>query len=337
MIPTADSWKESPFLTDLSNHRNCTGPVSNLVDFLPFLQKLPTLMSIRGKTLHNDLVKTYGGMITSISSRLAAGLPVPDCLAKTMLQYQLSEGLDDIDMAILASAFMIGGVETTASIMQWFAALIPAYPAIQARAQEELDRVVGRNRLPGIEDEKNLPYVRAIIKEVERTRNPFWLGTPHTATRDFVCKGEYLIPEGTVVVLNTWTMHHKEERYPEPEVFRPERYLGDKLSSFESANLAEADKRDHWMFGAGYVFLLPLPPTSEFSTRLLALLEGFDGADWFLIIDAVSAPACKLPSAKFSWPSHGCCGALTSENSPTSRLILMNMMVCRGVARCLSA
>lgn len=48
--------------------------------------------------------------------------------------------------------------------MQWFSALIPAYPDIQAKAHAELDRVVGRNRLPTVEDEKNLPYIHAIVK-----------------------------------------------------------------------------------------------------------------------------------------------------------------------------
>jgi hypothetical protein len=48
--------------------------------------------------------------------------------------------------------------------MQWFSALIPAYPEIQAKAHAELDRVVGRNRLPTIDDEKDLPYIHAIIK-----------------------------------------------------------------------------------------------------------------------------------------------------------------------------
>ena len=50
--------------------------------------------------------------------------------------------------------------------MQWFSALIPAYPEIQKKAQEELDRVVGRHHLPGVKDEINLPYCHAIIKEV---------------------------------------------------------------------------------------------------------------------------------------------------------------------------
>lgn len=102
--------------------------------------------------------------------------------------------------------------------MQWFSALIPSHPEIQKRAQEELDRVVGRDRLPNVEDEANLPYCHAIIKEVERCHNPFWLGTPHVASEDFTYQGQF-IPKGTVVVLNTWTMHHDEQRYPNPMSF----------------------------------------------------------------------------------------------------------------------
>lgn len=51
-------------------------------------------------------------------------------------------------------------------MIQWFLALLPSHPEIQARAHEELDRVVGRDRWPTIEDEASLPYIRAIIKEV---------------------------------------------------------------------------------------------------------------------------------------------------------------------------
>lgn len=130
--------------------------------------------------------------------------------------------------------------------------MIPAYPEIQKRAQEELDRVVGRDRLPALEDERNLPYIHAIIKEVERCHNPFWLGTPHTATEDFTYHGQS-IPKDTVVVLNTYTMHHKENRYPESQTFNPDRYISDSLTSSESSKLGDAEKRDHWMFGAGYI------------------------------------------------------------------------------------
>jgi len=134
--------------------------------------------------------------------------------------------------------------------MQWFSALIPAYPHIQKKAHEELDRVVGRERLPTIEDEANLPYCRAIIKEVGRCYNPLWLGTPHTSVEDFTYKGKF-IPKNTVVVLNTWTIHHDERRFENPYEFDPERYIQDSLSSNDSAKLNDANQRDHWMFGAG--------------------------------------------------------------------------------------
>ena len=224
--------------------------MANLVDFLPLLQHIPTVMQKRGKALNAGLVETYGGIIKDIERKLEKGIPVDDCLAKTMLQNREQDELDDLDMAILASAFMIGGVETTAAIMQWFSALIPAYPEIQKKAQEELDRVVGRDRLPSIEDEKNSPYCHAIVKEVERCHNPFWLGTPHTATEDFTYQGKF-IPKDTVIVLNTWTMHHNSERYHDPLTFNPDRYIADSLTSAESANLADPYQRDHWMFGAG--------------------------------------------------------------------------------------
>ncbi|KAF9443093.1 cytochrome P450 [Macrolepiota fuliginosa MF-IS2] len=233
---------------------NCTGPVSNLIDFVPLLQHLPNYMTTRGKRLHAGLVETYGGMIREIDERLKSGDNVPDCLVKTMLECQEAEELDFLDMSILCSAFMIGGVETTASIMQWFSALIPAYPHIQQKAHEELDRVVGRNRLPTVDDEKNLPYIHAIIKEVERCHNPFWLGTPHVNTEDFTYRGQF-IPKNTVLVLNTatrqYTMHHDPQRHPDPFTFNPERYMHDKTLSSESANLSNAMERDHWMFGVG--------------------------------------------------------------------------------------
>jgi cytochrome P450 len=113
---------------------NCTGPMSNIVDFVPLLQRLPSPLKSKGKALHRDLVQTYGGMINDIKMKMQAGEKVDDCLAKTMLDIQKTEELDHLDMSILASAFMIGGVETTASIMQWFTALIPAHPEIQKRA-----------------------------------------------------------------------------------------------------------------------------------------------------------------------------------------------------------
>jgi cytochrome P450 len=89
-----------------------------------------------------------------MDGRMKEGEDAPNCLANTVLKVK-DEHLDYIDMSTMASALMIGGVETTASIMQWSMALNPAYPHVQTRAQE-LDPGAGHDRPPTLADEINL-------------------------------------------------------------------------------------------------------------------------------------------------------------------------------------
>lgn len=86
--------------------------MSNLVDFVPILQYLPSQKRTRGRKLYKDLMDTYGGLINDMDRCMQRGEEVPDSLVKTMLQVRETEQLDHIDMAMIASAFMIGGVET---------------------------------------------------------------------------------------------------------------------------------------------------------------------------------------------------------------------------------
>ncbi|KAJ3900492.1 cytochrome P450 [Lentinula edodes] len=227
-----------------------TGPWSNVIDFIEPLQWIPSTLRTRGLKLHQGLIEVYGTMIMRMKGRLEAGEYVPDCLVKTLIENQEKEKLDWEDLCMLSAVFTLGGVHSTSGIIQWFLALIPSHPEVTLRAQEELDRVVGRDRLPTAEDEDNLPYIRAIIKEVQRVHAPFWMATPHCASEDFTYNG-YFIPKDTVIVLNCYTLHHNPERYQDPWLFNPDRYMDDKLSCAESAKLSDVVHRDHWTFGAG--------------------------------------------------------------------------------------
>ncbi len=66
----------------------------------------------RGRRLQEDTVNFYGGMLLAMKADLQTGVEVPDCFAKTLLQIQEKEGLDLMDMTMLAAAYMIAGVET---------------------------------------------------------------------------------------------------------------------------------------------------------------------------------------------------------------------------------
>jgi len=61
-----------------------------------------------------------------------------------------------------------GATDTTVSANASFFLLMSLHPEVQRKAQKEIDRVVGHDRLPDAQDRKNLPYVDAIMKEVMR-------------------------------------------------------------------------------------------------------------------------------------------------------------------------
>lgn len=125
------------------------------------------------------------------------------------------------------------------------------FPEAQRKGQAEIDRVIGSERLPTMEDEYDLPYIRAMVKETLR-----WMPTtvtgalPHAATKEGHYNG-YFIPEGAELMNNVWTIHMDEAHYPNPREFQPERYEGDNQTAADSAANPDARKRDHFGFGAG--------------------------------------------------------------------------------------
>jgi Cytochrome P450 len=67
-----------------------------------------------------------------------------------------------------AASLYSGGADTTVSAIATFFLAMVMYPDVIKKAQEELDRVVGVERLPSFSDRVDLPYIEAICKEVLR-------------------------------------------------------------------------------------------------------------------------------------------------------------------------
>ncbi|KAM0289149.1 hypothetical protein ACHAO9_006369 [Fusarium lateritium] len=123
-----------------------------------------------------------------------------------------------------AASLYAAGADTTVSSLACFFLAMKLYPEVQRNAQEEIDRVVGGNRLPIIEDRSNMPYLDAIVKEVLRWHPIAPMGLPHTCTEDDIYDG-YLIPKGSMVISNILHFAHDPEVYSEPMAFKPERFL----------------------------------------------------------------------------------------------------------------
>ena len=99
-------------------------------------------------------------------------------------------------------------------------------PKAMKKAQEELDRVVGKGELPDFSHKDSLPYVDALVKEVLRWSPPLPFSTPNRAMQDDIYRG-YFIPRGAIVIQNVWAIFRDPNIYPDPETFNPDRFLKD--------------------------------------------------------------------------------------------------------------
>ncbi|KAF9058200.1 cytochrome P450 [Panaeolus papilionaceus] len=125
-----------------------------------------------------------------------------------------------------AEGLYVGGGDTTVSAMTSFFYAMVTNPHVQTRAQAEID-MVASGRLPTLDDLPALPYITALIKEVLRWAPVAPLGLPHSTVEDSYYEG-YYIPKGATIIYNVWGLTHDEEKYPNPDVFNPERHLGPK-------------------------------------------------------------------------------------------------------------
>ena len=141
----------------------------------------------------------------------------------------------------LCMDLLIAGTDTSAQTVNWFLLILANRPEIQAQVHEELDRVIGRPSAssgqansPTVDDRTRLPYLFACLAESMRYRTIGPFGLPHKASEDAEVGG-YLIPAGTQVLGNIYSIHHDPRYWDSPDEFIPERFLPQEDGSMSAA------------------------------------------------------------------------------------------------------
>ncbi|TFK37751.1 cytochrome P450 [Crucibulum laeve] len=201
-----------------------------LVDLIPGLRRLPSWLPGMGSLRSAEIYKKNAFNLRDtpfelLKASIANGTVTP-CLASDILA-AADPNTDDADvLRNCAGAAYGAAADTTMSTLVTLILAMALNPEVQKKAQAEVDAALAGDseRLPDLNDMPSMPYLQSCISEALRWRPPIPMAIPHKNINEDVYEG-YSIPAGSVVLGNVWGILHDENVYPEPETFRPERFL----------------------------------------------------------------------------------------------------------------
>nr|GMC80833.1 flavonoid 3'-hydroxylase [Ipomoea batatas] len=132
--------------------------------------------------------------------------------------------LTDTEIKALLLNLFTAGTDTSSSTVEWAFAELLRNPKILKQAQQELDSVVGPNRLVTESDLTQLPFLQAIVKETFRLHPSTPLSLPRMAAQSCEING-YFIPKGATLLVNVWAIARDPNVWTNPLEFNPHRFL----------------------------------------------------------------------------------------------------------------
>jgi cytochrome P450 len=160
--------------------------------------------------------------------------------------------------------FMLAGHETTANGMAWMWYLLALHPEARDRMLEEVDAVLG-DRVPTVDDVRNLPWTTACFQESLRYYSPAWV-LPRKVVTDDVIDG-HRIPRGATVFIGAHTIHHDARWWPDPERYDPSRFLPENAKGRHRAAYLPFGGGRRVCIGAGFALMEATLMTAMMSRR----------------------------------------------------------------------
>uniref|UniRef100_A0A674EGF2 Cytochrome P450, family 1, subfamily C, polypeptide 2 n=1 Tax=Salmo trutta TaxID=8032 RepID=A0A674EGF2_SALTR len=201
----------------------------SLVDVMPWLQYFPNPVRSVYQSF-KDLNKEFFTFVRDkvVEHRETFDPEVTRDMSDAIIQVidkaDSDTGLTEAHTEGTVSDLIGAGLDTVSTCLHWMLLLLAKYPNIQTRLQEQIDKVVGRDRLPSIEDKASLAYLDAVIYETMRYTSFVPLTIPHSTTSDVTIEG-FHIPKDTVVFINQWSVNHNPLKWKDPHLFNPSRFL----------------------------------------------------------------------------------------------------------------
>lgn len=136
-------------------------------------------------------------------------------------QDEHGDTLSDTEIRDQVLTFLLGGTETTASLLAWSLHLLGQHPEASQRVHAEVDAVLD-GRVAGYDDVARLDYTARVLTETLRLYPPGWMFT-RVLTTQATLAGRTL-PAGAVLLYSPYLIQRRPDLYPDPDRFDPDRW-----------------------------------------------------------------------------------------------------------------
>ncbi|EJU02635.1 cytochrome P450 [Dacryopinax primogenitus] len=199
-------------------------PLAHLVDVIPALNRLPSWMAKwkrDGEEWFEETDRFFKSLLQK-GRKVEQGENARGFIATTAPSFEKLE-VTEQEAAWTAGGLFGAAAETTSATLYFFILAMILHPFVAQTAQKTLEALCA-SRPPSFADRENLPYITAVVKELLRWRPVAALGLPHVAEEDVEYRG-YVIPKGTLLIGNTWSISHDPAFFSSPDTFDPLRFL----------------------------------------------------------------------------------------------------------------
>ncbi len=181
-------------------------------------------------------------------------------------RYDDGQGMSDKELHDELMTLLVAGHETTASALTWAFYWIDYLPEVRENLLRELTTVAPNRDLSTI---AKLPYLTAVCQETLRIY-PIAMNAFFRIVKTPIEIMGYKLPKGTLIIPSIYLAHHREQVYPQPKQFKPERFLERQYSPYEYLPFGGGNRRCIGMAFAMYEMKIVLATIlSEFQLSLV--------------------------------------------------------------------